>query len=230
VLGGVRGEVLGVDFLGILRDVARGGPRLAAPGARRGDVRVEEAGRKSRRVRTVAVAAATSPEGFLFCIFFVARDEDGFGRRTSANVGTRFSNARDLRDGRLPDRASRDAVGGTKIVRDARKNRAERRLRDRGVARLTKNKNASFRRGFSSFRFESRRRGPTVCQCGAGSRKIGSGRGCARVRSRGARGTACCARRSWGDVPDLRGTRARRVPRGVCAARRRCSYLPGCCC
>jgi hypothetical protein len=70
VLGGVRGEVLGVDFLGILRDVARGGPRLAAPGARRGDVRVEEAGRKSRRVRTVAVAAATSPEGFLFLYFF----------------------------------------------------------------------------------------------------------------------------------------------------------------
>jgi hypothetical protein len=112
VLGGVRGEVLGVDFLGILRDVARGGPRLAAPGARRGDVRVEEAGRKSRRVRTVAVAAATSPEGFLFLFFFVARDEDGFGRRTSANVGTRFR-TREISatdDSLIARRATRSAV------------------------------------------------------------------------------------------------------------------------
>jgi hypothetical protein len=98
VLGGVRGEVLGVDFLGILRDVARGGPRLAAPGARRGDVRVEEAGRKSRRVRTVAVAAATSPEGFLFFYFFSWRatktDSDDGRQRTSERV---FERARSPR-------------------------------------------------------------------------------------------------------------------------------------
>jgi hypothetical protein len=111
VLGGVRGEVLGVDFLGILRDVARGGPRLAAPGARRGDVRVEEAGRKSRRVRTVAVAAATSPEGFLFFIFFVATktDSDDGRQRTSERVfRTREISATD--DCLIARRATRSAV------------------------------------------------------------------------------------------------------------------------
>ena len=66
VFGGVLGEVLGVLCLVVLRDVARRGPRLDAAGAHCGDVRVEEAGRKRRRVERVgAVAASSPPEGNL---------------------------------------------------------------------------------------------------------------------------------------------------------------------
>ena len=185
--------------------------------------RPEAPPRRARRRRRRFFAAGRKP----------ARGNGAYSNgKTSASISSRSEPRRRWR--------RRSRRGGRAYARDVAKRKSERRAVAIARRRLfaivardySREKHIIHRasRVFVVFGSKCDDRGPTVCQCGAGTRKIGSGRGCARVRSRGARGTGRRARRSLGDVPDLRGTRARRVPRAVCAARRRCSYLPGCCC